>query len=404
MGMGLCNGGGAFTPPHLETHLERFVRASRNCDFELPVNVAHDRRKRKQAAPEARGGFFWTGLTDELRASLVSAVRKQAESARADGRVALAEHDEAKLERREERVITLLNAAVEYYAHAKELFKAWYGHMDVQTGKWVTPAAKDGAAVDRALKGLTSEAERLEYLRLQIDMRTIGLGWDQFKTKWSSKTDPTIGTAVHLRSLLGEILTHEITERRLKQLPTEAAPPQYAATDLGQLGTADADALAIQSKSLFSKEELDAKAEAAVERREAAGISDSVELMQQQDAPAFNQKLVGKQLEVLWKYFDKDTNEPMLIWATGRVKRIADGCTDTRTKNGKALLPAGMVLWEWDADPEFGEVAGERWLALLPKKWKKQQVYGWRYDPREFVAAAAPTRDARRQNAMRADE
>ena len=35
-----------------------------------------------------------------------------------------------------------------------------------------------------------------------------------------------------------------------------------------------------------------------------------------QDAPAFDQNLVGKQLEVLWKYFDKDTNEPMLIWAT----------------------------------------------------------------------------------------
>ena len=71
---------------------------------------------------------------------------------------------------------------------------------------------------------------------------------------------------------------------------------------------------------------------------------------------------------------------------------------------GKALLPAGMVLWAWDADPEFGEVAGERWLALLPKKWKKQQVYGWRYDPREFVAGAAPTRDERRHNAMRAEE
>ena len=40
---------------------------------------------------------------------------------------------------------------------------------------------------------------------------------------------------------------------------------------------------------------------------------------------------------------------------------------------------------------EFGEVAGERWLALLPKKWNRQVLYayGWRYDPREFAGAPA---------------
>ena len=57
-----------------------------------------------------------------------------------------------------------------------------------------------------------------------------------------------------------------------------------------------------------------------------------------------------------------------------------------------------MVLWAWDADPDFGEVAGEQWLALLPRKWNpsKALLYGWRYDPREF--AAAPTgRDERRR-------
>ena len=228
-------------------NISGIVQQRRNGDFEQPLNVASDRRKRKHDAPEpSRGGFFWTGLTDELRASLVSAVRKERESASSAGRTALAEHDEAKLERREERVITLLNAAVDHYARAKELFTAWYGAKDAE-GKWVTQAAKDAVAVDRALTG-TSEAEQLEYLRLQIEMRTLGLGWDQFATKWSSSKDVRIGTVAHLRKLLvEEILPEEMALRRKKQLPTEAAPPQYAATDLGQLGTADADAMAIQS-------------------------------------------------------------------------------------------------------------------------------------------------------------
>ena len=33
------------------------------------------------------------------------------------------------------------------------------------------------------------------------------------------------------------------------------------------------------------------------------------------------------------------------------------------SKRAKTVLPAGMVLWARDADPEFEEAAGEKWLA-----------------------------------------
>ena len=49
-----------------------------------------------------------------------------------------------------------------------------------------------------------------------------------------------------------------------------------------------------------------------------------------------------------------------MIWCTGRVARVADGLSDKRSKRAQQLLPAGAVLWAWDADPEFGEVATER--------------------------------------------
>jgi len=66
--------------------------------------------------------------------------------------------------------------------------------------------------------------------------------------------------------------------------------------------------------------------------------------------PAFDERLVGKRLEVLWKYFDKtDGNKQVLIWASGRVVRIADGLTTTKSKKAKKVLPAGAVLWAWDA-------------------------------------------------------
>ena len=113
---------------------------------------------------------------------------------------------------------------------------------------------------------------------------------------------------------------------------------------------------------------------------------------------------MGKRIEVLWKYFDKDTDEQHMIWTTGTVKRIADGLNDKRSSRSTKILPAGAVLWAWDADPDFDEQAGEQWLFLLPKKWNPKthkQVYSWRYDPRELGAAHAPAADARRKNMRR---
>ena len=143
--------------------------------------------------------------------------------------------------------------------------------------------------------------------------------------------------------------------------------------------------------------------EAEMERRIKAGISDNVETLNGFDAPSFNQALVGRKLEVLWPYTDRDTGNKVLIWVEGCVARVADGLSDKRSTRAKVVLPAGMVLWAWEADAEFEEPAGSKWLALLPNKFNKQQVYSWRLAPSEFSASAAPTCDARRRNAKRAD-
>ena len=373
--------------------------------FDRTANVAHDRRKRKESGSDgeadAGSGFFWSaGLTDELRESLVEYARLEAPAARAAGRTALQEQEAERLERREERVITLLHAAVEHYAHSKELFAAW------QAGR-----AKDKAGVARVLNG-KPEAQQLEYLRKQIEMRVLGCGWVQYATRWSSNKDSKVGTVAHLKKLLEEIIVEEMARARFtagsaKGLPTEAAPPHHAARDTLSLGTMDADALEVSKRALFSAEELEVKAEAAMQRRLETGVSDSVEDLNAGvnggAAPAFDQNLVGKWLEVRWKYIDKDTKEPMYIWITGKVLRVADGLTDKRSKRAQKVLPAGMVLWAWDADPEFDELAGEQWLPLLPGKWNQQQWYSWRYDPREFgCSGAARTPTERPQGSNRA--
>lgn len=71
------------------------------------------------------------------------------------------------------------------------------------------------------------------------------------------------------------------------------------------------------------------------------------------------------------------------IWASGVVKRVADG-SYKRSAACKNFLEAGAVLWAWEADPARKEKAGEQWLVLKPGQWNRHVRYGWRYDPCEL--------------------
>eukprot|EP00966_Prymnesium_polylepis_P121233 2802127-Prymnesium_polylepis.1 len=281
----------------------------RNGDFFQPVPIARratDAAEADDEAPSGRVGFYYR-MSEPMRESLVEMARLDAEDARKEGRKALAEHDKHKLEKRADRLQSALDVATEKFARAIELFAAWRAQRAEKIEE------VDAWMHDRP------EVQKLEFLRKQIEMRVIGCGWTQHATKWSSGTDERVGTVAHLREVLDEIIVEERALKRLKCLPTEAALPNFGTKAEAQLGTADEDVIEIESRALFSAEELQIKADQAVERRRAAGISDDVEDMQPLRAPAFDSSLVGKQLEVLWKYFDKSNgNKPTLIWATGR--------------------------------------------------------------------------------------
>ena len=198
-------------------NLSGLAQQMRNHDFERAPNVIKRKRTDADDAPPPIAGFFHRLPSDRLRQSLVSFARHEAPRARKAAQFDLAEHDNAKLARREERVVLLLNKAVEDYAYSKELFIAWGGKH----------SARDMAEVNRFLSA-KPESQQLEYLRKQIEMRVLALGWTQYATRWSNNKDSKVGTVEHLKALLKEILTEEVTARRLKELPTEAAPPQVA--------------------------------------------------------------------------------------------------------------------------------------------------------------------------------
>ena len=140
---------------------------------------------------------------------------------------------------------------------------------------------------------------------------------------------------------------------------------------------------------------------------------------------------------MLMAWYKDPDGKLVKIWASGTVKRVADGLTNTRSARAKKILPAGALLWAWDADPDRNEAAGthadpipshpvlshpvhrtrhhpnparpdptqlhpapssssgERWLVLLPEKWNKHVQYAWRFDPCELAASAATATGAR---------
>ena len=52
--------------------------------------------------------------------------------------------------------------------------------------------------------------------------------------------------------------------------------------------------------------------------------------------------------------------------------------THKRSERCTNILPAGALLWAWEADAEFDEKAGEQWMVLHPDKYNKQVQYAWR--------------------------
>ncbi|EOD23659.1 hypothetical protein EMIHUDRAFT_123670, partial [Emiliania huxleyi CCMP1516] len=86
------------------------------------------------------------------------------------------------------------------------------------------------------------EAQQLEYLRYQIEMRVLGLGWSEYATRWSSAADSRIGTVAHLTKLLEELIKGETARKRFPA-DSEKCPP-FSMARVAMTGTAAADPVA----------------------------------------------------------------------------------------------------------------------------------------------------------------
>lgn len=132
--------------------------------------------------------------------------------------------------------------------------------------------------------------EKLDWLREQVEMRSVGLSWSDWKTPWSSSKDEYVGTVEHLTVHLKEVLTAEQGLRRCGELPSksrallsvddlhsECPAPQMQRKTFKKLGTPTVQATSLSSdRTELTREQLLAAAERRRAELEAAGEIDWV--------------------------------------------------------------------------------------------------------------------------------
>jgi hypothetical protein len=171
--------------------------------------------------------------------------------------------------------------------------------------RWTT-----AAQVDAGLAELPSDAARVNALKDQINMYVKGFGWIEFKTPFSCKDDPTIGTVADLTKAVKGIIRD--TARR--ELPTEPKLPTTRAAKVGILGTLTPDTVKLKEVGWSSEQlrtqfgdirkEMEDKLRAKNEARH-----DPHSLAQPAEVPTCDATLIGKNLEVLTQVQEEEEEE-----------------------------------------------------------------------------------------------
>ena len=361
----------------------------------------------------------FTKLPRNEQIALVELARTTVREMRAVDRADHADHHLYVELKRKSNSQLELDALVKQYALAISFFKKWRSRGVESAAAMRTKLGELAGAEADARKATQAQ---LDYLRLQIEMRVIGLGFTEFKTPWSSGKDEHVGSVGDLTQLLEAILMEEHERAACGELPEVAVIPVMKRKTFKALGdpTVQAGTLGATIKA-FTSEELLALAEHKRGEMEAAGELDQVADEQPANPPAIDASIIGTELEICWRYWREPTADEIAkgekrkkigvpIWCAGEVVLVADGvATKERPESAKCkkLAEAGAIRIRWpeDLSREVPEPETFSWHILQEPLWgsrNKDVHMGWRFSPAELkkradaAAVAEPAAKRRR--------
>ena len=315
-------------------------------------SMVSGRRGKEQDSNAMIGEFH--RLPEELTDSLIVTGRRHGKATRQDFNRRLRLQEEKSEQKEKLAKEKKLKASMEDFMNAS------YLHQQYNSPRCSMTAAQ----AFREFEKLTSNAARYRYLKEQILIRYVGLGWEEAYHPWSK------GGYIYTPNELLQHLTMVVIPLQRK-LRVPEHPPMNLPTrpSLPTLGTKASDIVDMDLQSTQQNTQLRIDAYKERERLEEEGIGDQLSELQQFSWKIFEgSKLKSSPwgIDMLCEYVD-DECERTYVWCQGKVVELVRQ-TDTeavvKIKWNEACLQPG--------DPKVTR------HVLKKSKWNPQKKDAWK--------------------------
>lgn len=214
-------------------------------------------------------------------------------------------------------------------AAQQNLIGASYLHQQYDSPRCWDTATK---ALDEYAK-LTTKKDQMKYVKEQILIRYLGLGWEEAYHPWS-KNNHTFTPSELLKHLVETV----IPLKDSKSVPEEPPIDLPTRPDLKLIGTKSADLVRLDNSVLAREERIRLEAMIERDRLEDQGCGD--QLMELQEVSWPLEKIRGGSFRIDMCFEYTDDGETMLQWCRGIVKKVL--------KDKAAEQNHIIVQVEWD--------------------------------------------------------
>lgn len=316
-----------------------------------------------------RGLFH--GLPEELKITAVMTAMEDAPITRQSNIASIDAQRAMKQKKEELKKQKGLENASDDYIEALIYHSMWNSEACMKTAKDITTG----------LKSLKYKKDKLQALKDNIQIRYRGFGWENWKTQWSH--GGVQYSIPELTKTLKELMKEE--KKKKRSIPDKPKIPIPQRKDMPILGTESKQRGKLDKTGIEVEDEFEQKSRNEWKKREAEGFSSIHSKRQKKNAPAVDETLIGKRIEVLISFdINKESAETAQRWCCGAVERICDGTWVIPGRARKCWKEGEAVEVFWDAIPDADMPACRDRVALNPNKWNKDDIDAWRMDLGEY--------------------
>ena len=273
-----------------------------NGDMTRDVSNLVTGRTSKEQETKVEVGVYHR-LDVKLQDSLLRLCKRKASKGRKDFRAALQRQREVKRAKKRAQQEKKMEGATKDFIAASYFWQQYHSPRCCRTAK---------EAMD-IFEELQTKKDKFKFIKEQILIRYLGLGWEEAYHPWSEK-----GRTYQPLELLEHFIS--IVLRIKKAVPSQPPVRLPRRKDNGTIGTNSVDLIALDNNKLAKEERIRLNGMKERDRLELAGYGD--QLMEMQEViPPMNKMRKGKfRIDMCFDY--TEGGESILQWCQGTVTKI----------------------------------------------------------------------------------